>query len=1016
MIVNPIELSKAIEHESQKFEECYLWLENSMPKLFFDEVSQDNLMLITHNLMGFDLQDYYSTINLKRAVIVMCLDSADADLRILSNYASYGIKNYLTFVSKTPPPNSLNNANLRIAVIYFTEEDETFEPFKFEAKEELFNQLKKRNPTLSEEAFNNLINQINTPFLRSLSLERLTLALDMFFRARTRDNCQYEVRYEEDWKETGKPSLQLVLAWKNTPKYNFLYRLALVIHRYGLVMQRVNATYIDPYSSNSILIMSLALHGANGQAAWEVANIPDFLREFATVKYFASFDIFDEKLVSRGIVPGVIGHFLRAAATFIHQGLVHIDPNLYTLENVEEALVSNPELTQKLSECVRFKFHPTENDFAAYKKLRDELQNAVTKMDTGNIETDNRRKNILKTALSMVDNCLKTNLYTQNYTALGFRLDPKYLDELPFDRTHKFPHLPFGIFFIKGMHYFGFHIRFKDLARGGLRTVLPEKSEFVVSERNQIFTECYNLALTQQFKNKDIPEGGAKGIVFLKPDDQITSEIDILKRELNLSKAPAEIADEKITRFRSEQKEEYLHQSQRSFIETLLTLVNCTQDGVLKAKNMVDYYKIPEYLYLGPDENMHNSIIQWIANTSKKVGYKPGSAFISSKPSAGINHKEYGVTSLGVNVYVEHLLRYSGIDPHKQSFTVKMSGGPDGDVAGNQLVNFYKYYPDTAKIIALIDVSGTIYDPLGLDKKTLVDLFHKKQPLRFYPPEKLNEGGFLLDLSAKKQDTALSIQTLKLNKIKGIVVEEWLSGSEMNSIYRSTVHKTVADIFIPGGGRPRTLNEHNYKEFLDETGKPTSSLIVEGANLYLTPGAREKLEALGCLIIKDSSANKTGVICSSFEVQSGLAIGDEVFIQYKETLVKEILERLKKFAEFEANLLINTHRETGQRLTTISSRISERIILFTDQIMDYLKDKKLSSDPKDPLTATFLNYCLKTLRLNFQDKLLLEIPDNHKKAIIATQLATDLVYHRGLNWFPSVVDILPIVLKEGSTR
>ena len=161
-------------------------------------------------------------------------------------------------------------------------------------------------------------------------------------------------------------------------------------------------------------------------------------------------------------------------------------------------------------------------------------------------------------------------------------------------------------------------------------------------------------------------------------------------------------------KFRQEQKVEHLHQSQRSYIESLITIVNCDPDGNIRAKYIVDYWKRPEYIYLGPDENMHDEMIQWIAEFSKKYDYKPGSAFISSKPKVGINHKEYGVTSLGINVYMEAILKYLGIDPATQNFTVKMSGGPDGDVAGNQILNLYKFYPHTAKLLALTDVSGTI--------------------------------------------------------------------------------------------------------------------------------------------------------------------------------------------------------------------------------------------------------------------------------------------------------------------
>lgn len=1008
-----VDLSLAIEQESQKFQQCYLWLEKAMPAHFFEEVPKESLMLITHALMGFDIQEYFCTINLKRAAIVICLDGADADLKILGKYSHYGIKNYLAFVSNTPPPFPGITVNIRIGVIYFTEAVETVEaPYPQELKEELRQQVKHRNPRLTDVEFEALIAGINRRFLKALSMERLILALNMFFRAKTRDSCQYEVRYEDDWKETHKPSLQIVLAWKNAPKFNFLNRLALIIQRHGLVMKGVNATYIDPYSKDTILMMALSLHGAKGEAAWEAANIPDFLRELVTVKYFASFDIFETKLISLNIIPGVMGNLLRAMKVFIHQALVHVEPNLYSLDHIEEGLIRHPDLTQRICEAFRLKFHPQEHNYEAYLKFHEALCNDISRLDTGNEEIDNRRKNILRQGVNMIHYTLKTNLYQQNYTALSFRLDPAYLDKIPFDRSRKFPEMPFAIFFIKGMHYFGFHIRFQDLARGGLRTVYPERAEQILTERNLIFSECYHLALTQHLKNKDIPEGGAKGIIFLKPFERLTYEVEIMRQELLSSEASPLDVEMKLTNYSTDQKMEFLYQAQRSFVGSLITLVNCDPDGRIRAKNIVDYYKKPEYLYLGPDENMHDSMIQWIADTSKKYNYKPGSAFISGKPHAGINHKEYGVTSLGLNVYVEALLKYRGIDPYRNPFTVKMSGGPDGDVAGNEILNLYKLYPDTAKLIALIDKSGTIYEPKGLDLKTLSSLFHEGKPIRYYPSTLLSEGGFLLDVQSKRQDTSLSLQTLLWRNKGGKVVEEWLSSSEMNTLLKKNVHSVKADIFLPAGGRPKTLNESNLLDFLDETGKPTSHLIVEGANLYITAMARKKLEDLGVLIIKDSSANKTGVICSSFEVLSGLTIGDDLFIEYKGKLVQEILERLEDFASKEATLLLNTHKKTGQPLTEISHKISERINIFASQLRDYLEPLPLSENPDDPLIFCFLDFCLKTLRTQFQAQLLSEIPDSHKKAIIACHLAAELVYTKGLSWFPTIVDILPLALES----
>ena len=56
-------------------------------------------------------------------------------------------------------------------------------------------------------------------------------------------------------------------------------------------------------------------------------------------------------------------------------------------------------------------------------------------------------------------------------------------------------------------------------------------------------------------------------------------------------------------------------------------------------------------------------------------GYETPNAFMSSKPLSGINHKEYGVTSEGVNTYLDVALReVLGINPSQNAFTVKMTG------------------------------------------------------------------------------------------------------------------------------------------------------------------------------------------------------------------------------------------------------------------------------------------------------------------------------------------------------
>jgi glutamate dehydrogenase len=1002
------ELKGAIDIEIKAFEQAYRWLEGHMPKSFFDAVDQETKILIARNLMSFCLQDRFTPIYFKHKIIVLCQDGPDADLRIFKKFKNYVIRYYRAFVSNVAPPCD-SEGKLRIAFLYFQDLSKV-EKLTTEQKQELYTHAKEHNPNLKNEEIETLIQGITPNFLRSMAGERLSLALAMFFRAKNREQCQYEIRRNENWKEKDAPSLQLVLAWRNVPKAGFLYRLAKVISAHHLALQKVVGTYIDVSSTETILILSLGLHGKSGGAVWEEADIDDFLREFALIKYFETDDKVGSTFADAHLLSGNEAHLVRNFISFAHQVLVHADPNVYSYENVIEGFCRHPELTVQLCKMFEAKFDPAKQDLAKFDVLRSQFLLLADRLDTGQAINDARRKQILRQALSFIDHNLKTNFYRKNKSGFSFRLNPKYMDHAPYDRKEKFPELPYGVFFIRGMHFIGFNIRFKDLARGGVRTVIPERMEQYLQERNNIFSEAYNLAYTQQKKNKDIPEGGAKTAILLEPFEVFAEEEEIYKKELKASGVDPALWNEKLKTYSKDHRLNYIYASQSSFIDCLMTLINCEDDGTLKAKSVVDYWKRPEYIYLGPDENMFNEMIVWIANYAVEHGYKPGRSFMSSKPGAGINHKEYGVTSFGVNVYLEQMLLFLGIDPKKNRFTLKISGGPDGDVAGNEILNLQKYYPHTAKLLALTDVSGTIYDPEGLDLNEMARLFHQGLPIRNYPPEKLNEGGFLLDVKTKREESSYAQQTLIWRKIKEGVIQDWISGNEMNQLYRNNVHQVKADIFIPGGGRPRTLNETNFFTFLDEAGNPTSKAIVEGANLYLTPGGRRALEKLGVLIFKDSSCNKGGVICSSFEVLASLCMNEQEFLKEKNEYVQEVLNLIGKAARNEAKLLLETHQKTGQFLTDLSDLISERINLFKYQLLDYLEPIDLT-DPS--LLKCLIQYCPPLLRERYKAGIL-SMPDIHKKAVIACYLASHLVYKRGLDWSPSIGDVLPMVAQDQS--
>jgi glutamate dehydrogenase len=342
-----------------------------------------------------------------------------------------------------------------------------------------------------------------------------------------------------------------------------------------------------------------------------------------------------------------------------------------------------------------------------------------------------------------------------------------------------------------------------------LRLVTPRSQELYALESARQYDECYGLALAQQLKNKDIPEGGSKAVALINT--------------LGLSESARNFV---------------MRKSVKAFADTVLDLIVQTDET---RDNIVDLLGKKEVLYLGPDEQVIPDDINWIIRRAACRGYDTPAAFMSSKPRAGINHKEYGVTSEGVNVYLDVALRRTlGIDPRRDGFTVKITGGPDGDVAGNEMKILIREYGPKARIVGVADASGCAEDPAGLDQDELMRLFRAGVPISGFDRARLGPGGAL-----HAADTPEGAKA------------------------RNTMHNRLrADAFVPCGGRPGTIDATNYRQFLDpDTGAPSSPLVVEGANLFITGDARRALfDEAGVVIVKDSSANKGGVITSSYEI------------------------------------------------------------------------------------------------------------------------------------------------------
>ena len=566
-------------------------------------------------------------------------------------------------------------------------------------------------------------------------------------------------------------------------------------------------------------------------------------------------------------------------------------------------------------------------------------------------------------------NCiLKCNFYVRDKTALSFRLSVDFCNfyrELSPSYGEAFPDkLPYAVFYFYRRGAFGYHVRFTDIARGGWRSVVPsrggnrlEMNDNYEYAQDEAFRECYVLAHTQHLKNKDIYEGGAKLLTLLVP-----------VRE-NGKLRPV------------------LWHIQRSITRALLSLINCGQDKMLRDPQIVDYLGEREIIEIGPDENMFDPMIEWISAYAQKEKYRLGSGLISGKPGAGINHKEYGVTSFGIHQYLLKTLKELGIDPHRDHFSIKIAGGPGGDVAGNAMKLLLRkennefIYPNL-RIVAITDGPAIAYDPEGLDRDEIARLIHVSA-LDAFSPGKLRGEGAMLALSAPiEQGGKQYYQQYKLND--GKLQSELLGRDSFMHLFQDNL-TCYADIFIPGGGRPNTINEGNWENFFPE-GRASFKAIVEGANAYITPGARVKIQERGVWIIKDASANKCGVITSSLEILSGLMLDEAEFKAHKEELVAQVMDILQRLARQEADWLFARFHATGIMMTELTEQLSSEINGAKAQIYDYLATR-----PDFITRELLLSHLPAIFRQRYPERCQ-RLPMEYQRALAAVELACRLVY------------------------
>ena len=295
------------------------------------------------------------------------------------------------------------------------------------------------------------------------------------------------------------------------------------------------------------------------------------------------------------------------------------------------------------------------------------------------------------------------------------------------------------------------------------------------------------MSMTWKAAVVNVPFGGAKGGVACEPSEMSQAELERLTRQLT------------------------------SRIHLLLG----------------PYRDVP-----APDVNTNPQVMTWIFDEySKSNGYSP--ACVTGKPlEMGGSQGREKATGRGVAIMLREAAKDLGLE--LQGLRVAVQGvGNVGSNAAQLIANM------GAKIVAVSDTSGAIYNPEGID---------------------------ISDLKAHK-------------KAKGSVAG--FGGGR--KIAADDLLECDCDVLVPAA-LECALHAGNAARI-------RAKLIVEGSNLPTTPSADAVLERKGITVLPDILANAGGVICSYFEWAQNLQQ-----VSWEEKRVNHDLEQsmLKAYQEVAA--------------------------------------------------------------------------------------------------------------------
>ena len=506
---------------------------------------------------------------------------------------------------------------------------------------------------------------------------------------------------------------------------------------------------------------------------------------------------------------------LRAYAKYLRQAGFP-----YSQSHIEGVLNDNASTARSLVALFEAVFDP---DSAAAGRDAKAAARAVTADIDALTSLDTDR--VLRAFAAMIEATLRTNFFVTDpgsaraRNVLSLKLNPEMIDELPLPRP-KFE------IFVYSPRVEGVHLRFGQVARGGLRW----------SDRREDFrTEVLGLVKAQAVKNAVIVPVGAKGGFVVKQS------------------APDP---------RAEGVECY-----RLFVAGLLDLTDNVDRGsaqVVPPANVVRRDGDDAYLVVAADKG--TATFSDIANdVAKSFGFWLGDAFASGG-SVGYDHKAMAITAKGAWESVKRHFREMGVDTQSEDFTVVGIGDMSGDVFGNGML-----LSEHIRLVAAFDHRHIFVDPdpdaarSFAERRRLFDL--PRSSWEDYDAALISPGGGVFS----RQQKSIPI-TAQMRRALGI--DEQIAEMTPPNLIRAILRAPV-DLLFNGGIGTYIKAEAESDAAVGDRANDTvrvnanqlrAKVIGEGGNLGVTALGRTEFDLCGGRVNTDALDNSAGVDCSDHEV------------------------------------------------------------------------------------------------------------------------------------------------------